>query len=176
MTSPGSWWQHKVTGHRLIIPERPNTYMEAHWVDRKIQHRGFGQPAGRIPGFEEGGPSPLRWVDPATFRDRWRAYRPRADVRCPPPVWVTKPIDGLNDFILDGRLWLSVLGIRGNVIALTGTEDTEKNFPGWGRCNYTTKFIHTWEARTRLRPRYATIRPTAWDILRAGTSGAPRSV
>jgi hypothetical protein len=98
------------------------------------------------------------------------------------PPWVSKPINDINEFVLDGdtdhALQCSVIGIRGRVMALAGMVEhkTGANRQGfyfsWASARYTTVFILTGEARSRLRPRYAKLRPTAWDKI-AGDAIAP---
>ena len=81
------------------------------------------------------------------------------------PSWVKKPLGEMNDFMLDDRLHVSVLGVRGHVVALTGVDPEPDPFDGWGTCMYTTLFIETTEARTRLKPKFVKLRPTAWERL-----------
>ena len=73
----------------------------------------------------------------------------------------------INEFVLDGKTHVSVLGIRGNVVCLTGVceEKEGENWRGWGQSRWNTVFIETGEAKARLVPRYAKIQETSWDKL-----------
>jgi hypothetical protein len=152
-------------------------------------HHGIGQPPGRLPAFQEGKQLSLAWLHPDELAGAWVRYRPTRVGAIPLPPWVKKPIGDMNDFLLDehvqpqcytcaGRpretcghggwgqppaLQVFVAGVRGHLIALAGMDPEPEKFTSWGEVRYTTLFIETSEARTRLRPKFAKIRPTAWD-------------
>lgn len=158
-------------------------------------HHGIGQPRGRLPAFQEGRQLNLAWLYPDELAGAWVRYRPTNVGAVPVPPWVSKPIGDMNDFLLDsytqpkcescyfhahtscgraGRGWgqteplqVFVAGIRGHLVALAGMDPEPEKFTSWGEVRYTTLFIETSEAKTRLKPKFAKILPTAWDRVSA---------
>jgi hypothetical protein len=128
-----------------------------------FNYHGHGQPPGRMPAYQEGEKLELAWSYPDEVAAVWKRYRPSIKGAIPIPSWIRSPLDGLNDFVLDGRLHVAVLGVRGHLVAVTGVDPEPEKFTSWGTCRYTTVFIETFEARTRLTPKYATLKPTVWD-------------
>ncbi len=131
------------------------------------EYHGEGQPPGRLPAYQEGHQLELAWLLPDEVAGAWKRFRPSTKGAVPVPSWIRRPIADLNDFMLDGRLHVAVLGIRGHLVAVTGVDPEPKNFTSWGACRYTTVFVETSEARKRLTPKYANLKPTAWDRVAA---------
>ena len=132
---------------------------------RKLSH-GDGQPPGRLPAYQEGTGLYLAWLLPEELAAVWKRYRPARRV-IPPPPWVKRPLGDINEFVLDGHLGVSVIGIRGDTICLSGLyeEKEGENWRGWGQSRFNTVFIETGEAKQRLVPKYAKVRETSWDKL-----------
>jgi len=170
--TPGSWWRHPKTGQRLIVPKWFGSmlvrdgYRYCKGRFRPGIYHGEGQPPGRLPAYQEGAGLYLAWLLPDELRATWKRYRPAKRV-IPPPSWVTTPLGEINEFVLDGKTFVGVQGIRGNIICLTGVceEKEGETWRGWGQSRFTTLFIETGEAKARLAPRYAKIRETSWDKL-----------
>ena len=170
--TPGSWWRHPKTGQRLVVPSWFGSmlvsdgyrYCEGRFKPG-LQH-GEGQPPGRLPAYQEGEGLYLAWLLPEELRAVWKHYRPTKRV-IPPPSWVTKPLGEINEFVLDCKTQVSVLGIRGNLICLSGVceEKEGEHWRGWGQSRWNTVFIETGEAKARLVPKYAKVGENAWDKL-----------
>lgn len=113
----------------------------------------------------------LAWLFPEELSAVWRRYRPSAKGAIPLQPWITKPINDMNDFLYNDEAGLiyhvSVIGVRGNVVAITGMDPIIEKFTTWAECRYTTLFLTTSEARIRLRPKYVSLRPSAWDRIEA---------
>lgn len=146
---------------------RPGQYSTRH---------GIGQPVGRWPAYQEGEQLDLAWYYPDEISGTWKRYRPSIKGAVPVPVWIRKPVNDLNDYMLDGRLHVAVLGIRGHLVAVAGVDPEPKNFESWGTCRYTTVFIETSEAAARLTPKYAQVKPTAWDKIAGEGFGVPCTI
>jgi len=168
--TPGSWWQNPRTGQRIILARYPHPFtVDARVTSNPGHYRprhGPNQPIGRVPAFQEGHQLGLAWLLPEEIKAAWRRYRPsrrgvRADIPVPP--WVVKPIGDFNDFVLDDHFWVSVIGVRGYLVALTGVDPTTQPFTHWGSAISTTFFIEKSEVRDRLRPKYAKLPVTVWD-------------
>jgi len=109
----------------------------------------------------------LAWLFPEELVAVWKRYRPSSKGAVPLQPWILKPISDMNDFLYNDEAGLiyhvSILDIRGNVVGITGMDPVVEKFTSWAECRYTTLFLSTSEARKRLRPKYATLKPSAWD-------------
>ncbi len=139
-------------------------------IGGKWVRHGDGQPPGKLPAYQEGDRLSLAWLYPDELVGAWVRYRPSRKGAVPVPKWVHEPINEMNDFLLIDYplagmdpLHMSILGIRGHLIALTGMDPVPEKFDNWGVVRYTTIFVETSEARTRLTPKYVKLRPNAWD-------------
>jgi hypothetical protein len=146
--------------HTIYEPGRAGRFPKRH---------GLGQPVGRLPLFQEGKQLHMAWLLPEELRAIWRNCRPSRKGYVPVQPWMRKPY--MNEFMFDGSFHVCILGIRGHLVACTGMDPEPKNFTNFGDVQYTTFFLETREARERLRPKYSSIHPTAWDRI-GGADGS----